>query len=88
MKKRIGSVPRDRKKKKYIAFSRLREDARDGDAIATSRLRWHVRRRIREGWNVKTVATRLGITEDQVLMFAGDTLINHTFNPAPRLVRR
>ena len=69
-------------------YSKLRREAREGDVNATSRMRGHVRRRVSRGWKLKTIAERLGITVDEVIVFAGDALIDRNFDSTPRLVRR
>jgi hypothetical protein len=65
----------DTKRRERTGFQRLRGDARAGNAEAVARLRQHVQRRIRAGWNVATVARRLSLTSDEVLMLAGDALV-------------
>jgi len=49
-------------------------------------MRRHVQKRMQQGWKLKTIADRLGITIDQVLVFAGASLVNRAFNSTPRLV--
>lgn len=79
---------RGKKKKEVRRFSQLRQEARDGHIDARNRLRWHVQRRIRQGWTVKTIAKRLGITAADVTVYAGNTLVRTTHDPTPRLVKR
>jgi transposase-like protein len=68
------------------AFQRLRTRARSGEVGALAALRAHVQRRLRAGWHVSTVARRLNLTRDEVMVMAGDAL-RSVPDLRPRLVK-
>ena len=69
------------------AFQRLRTRAREGDVSALTTLRAHVQRRLKAGWHAATVARRLNLTRDEVMVMAGDAL-HGVADLRPRLVKR
>ena len=89
--KRSVPVPsnqyRETKKKEGRRFQRVRAAAADGELEAVNRMRRHVQKRMQQGWKLETIADRLGITVDQVFIFAGASLVNRAFDSTPRLVR-
>jgi hypothetical protein len=82
----VKNVP-STKGREIGGFCRLRQRARDGDFHALIGLRKHVQRRLRAGWHPATVARRLGVTLEEILIWGGNAY-RKPEDLKPRLVRR
>jgi hypothetical protein len=62
------------------SFGRLVELARRGDESAIARIKWHVRRRLNDGWRPETIMKRLRVRPHEFVRY-------REANMAPRLVK-
>lgn len=76
------------KKKKRVPFGRLKQRVLDGDVEANERVRRYVRCRMQKGWRMDTIAKRLRVKVDDVIVWSEATALNGPFDSRPRLIHR